>query len=130
MAIAFVCGPYFDRELPDGSFLKKEDNVWMARHVAIELWKRDIAVICPHLNTQDFETEVSDDSIFVRGYLEIIRRIIDLMILLPNWQFSANSCREREEALRFKIPVYNDLDDFLRSREEKPSGTLVPDKEI
>jgi len=122
MTTAFVCGPYFDRELPDGSFLKKEDNVWMARHVAIELWKRDIAVICPHLNTQDFETEVSDDSVFVRGYLELIRRSIDLMIVLPNWQFSENSCREREEALRFKIPIYNSLDDFLRSREEKPLG--------
>ena len=118
MTTAFVCGPYFDRELPDGSFLKKEDNVWMARHVAIELWKRDIAVICPHLNTQDFETEVSDDSIFVRGYLEIIRRIIDIVILLPNWQLSANSCREREEALRFKIPVYNTLDDFLNIKGE------------
>ena len=122
MTTAFVCGPYFDRELPDGSFLKKEDKVWMARHVAIELWKCDIAVICPHLNTQDFETEVSDDSVFVRGYLELIRRSIDLMIVLPNWQFSENSCREREEALRFKIPIYNSLDDFLRSREEKPLG--------
>jgi len=129
MAIAFVCGPYFDRELPDGSFLKKEDNIWYARYVAIELWKRGITVICPHLNSQDFETEVGDDSIFVRGYLEIIRRSIDLMILLPNWKFSANSCREREEALRFKIPVYNTLDDFLSIRGEKPSGTLVPDKE-
>jgi len=120
--IAFVCGPYFDRKLPDGSFLKKEDNVWYARYVAIELWKRDITVICPHLNTLDFETEVSDDSIFTRGYLEIIRRIIDIVILLPNWQLSADSHREREEALRFKIPVYNTLDDFLSIKGEKPLG--------
>ena len=109
--------------------MKKEDNVWYARYVAIELWKRGITVICPHLNSQDFETEVSDDFIFVRGYLEIIRRSIDLVILLPNWKFSANSCREREEALRFKIPVYNTLDDFLSIKEGKPSDTLVPDKE-
>ena len=128
--IAFVCGPYFTRKLPNEKFLKQEDNIWMARFVALELWKREIAVICPHLNSQDFETEVSDDSIFVRGYLEIIRRSIDLMIVLPNWQLSANSCREREEALRFKIPVYNTLDDFLNIKEGKPSGgTLAPDKE-
>jgi len=120
--IAFVCGPYFDRELPDGSFLKKEDNIWYARHVALALWERGITVICPHLNSQDFETEVSDDFIFVRGYLEIIRRTIDFMVLLPNWKFSANSCREREEALRCKIPVYNDLNDFLSFRGEKPLG--------
>ena len=116
--ICFVVGPYHDRELPNGEILKKEDNVWMARHVAIELWKRDITVICPHLNSQDFETEVSDDSIFVRGYLEIIRRSIDLMILLPNWEISENSKKEREEALRFKIPVYNTLDDFLNIKGE------------
>ena len=125
--IAFVCGPYFDRELPDGSFLKKEDNVWYARYVAIELWKRDITVICPHMNTLDFEGE--NDDVYVRGYLEIIRRSIDLMILLPNWKFSAHSCKEREEALRFKIPVYNTLDDFLSIKGEKPLGTLVLDKE-
>ena len=117
--IAFVCGPYFTRKLPNEKFLKQEDNIWMARFVALELWKREIAVICPHLNSQDFETEVSDDSIFVRGYLEIIRRSIDLMILLPNWEISENSKKEREEALRCKIPVCKDLNDFLRSRGEK-----------
>ena len=125
--IAFVCGPYHDRELPNGEILKKEDNVWMARFVAIELWKRGITVICPHMNTLDFEGD--NDDVYVKGYLEIIRRSVDLMILLPNWEFSANSCREREEALRCKIPAFNDLNDFLRSRGEKPSDTLVPDKE-
>ena len=117
--IAFVCGPYFTRKLPNEKFLKQEDNVWMARFVALELWKREIAVICPHLNSQDFETEIPDDSIFVRGYLEIIRRTIDFMVLLPNWEISENSKKEREEAIRCKIPVYLDLNDFLKSKGEK-----------
>ena len=107
--------------------MKKEDNVWYARYVAIELWKRGITVICPHMNTSDFEGD--NDDVYVRGYLEIIRRSIDFVVLLPNWKFSANSCRERNEAIGCKIPVFNDLNDFLRSRGEKPSGTSVPDKE-
>lgn len=118
--IGFIVGPYFTRELPNGQLLKKEDNIWAARHVSLELWKRGIPNICPHMNTQDFEQEEKEDSKFVTGYLQIIRRV-DFIILLPNWRRSANSVKEFAEAKACGLSVYHGLAEFL----EKARGEIL-----
>ena len=81
-------------------------NIAHARQVAIELWQQGYTVICPHLNTQNFEQDSNlKDEIYLDGDLEIILRC-DAVVMIPGWRDSAGACCEYDFALRHDIPVY------------------------
>jgi hypothetical protein len=71
--------------------------------VAVEYWKKGYAVICPHLNTHDFDDEVSYEDVLA-GDLEIVRRC-DVIVMLPDWENSNGAKQEYEEAKRWRLRV-------------------------
>ena len=57
---------------------------------AKELWDKDTAVVCPHLNSAYFE---HDPQIFLEGYLEIMTRC-DSVYMMKGFESSAGSVAE------------------------------------
>lgn len=61
-------------------------------------------MICPHLNTANFDGIVPDQN-FLDGTMEMMRRC-DLVVLLPGWGDSSGSIKEKSEADRLGTPTY------------------------
>ena len=95
MKVAYIVGPYRARTV-FGRML----NIYRARKVAIEYWQKGYVVICPHTNSAFFDGKAADD-IFLRGYLELIRRV-DVLIILPGWLKSTGSKGEHKLATKLR----------------------------
>jgi len=81
-------------------------NIATAMQVAIELWNDGHAVICPHLNTMDFEHYTNLDNVdFVELDLLIVERC-DGIVMLPGWKDSRGAVREWEHAMNNNVRVY------------------------
>lgn len=117
--LVFLAGPYFAYEI-NGQHYDKQDNIWRAKFAAIQLWKHGIPTICPHLNTLDFEYEVPDDDLFVKGYLDMLECCTHVIALI-NWQHSIHTKVELRLANELKIPVYYGVAEFLRSLNNAPA---------
>lgn len=83
MIVVYLAGPY-TADTPEGIAA----NIAVARKVAIELWEKGFAVICPHLNTAHFEVDCQCEYLdYVNGDLAIVERV-DAVVLLPGWRSS------------------------------------------
>jgi len=100
--VVYISGPYSN----GGGTI--EENITRARKVAIRYWEMGYTVICPHLNTINFENDCKLDwEDYVEGDLELIRRS-DIIIMLAGWGNSAGATTEHAEARRLnKIVVYD-----------------------
>jgi len=71
--------------------------------VARECWARGYAVICPHLNTIDFDNVLTREE-FIERDLEIVAKC-DAVLMLPNWEISEGAKEEKALAESLDIPV-------------------------
>jgi len=85
-----------------------EENLALARKVAIELWVKGYAVLCPHLNTAHFEEDCpATYEDYIRGDLEMVAAC-DAVVMLPGWEQSNGARLERMRALlQLSKPVYH-----------------------
>lgn len=104
--IIYTAGPYQDIKNHDGrTIISKKHNIKVARLIAMDLWDDGYTVICPHLNTLDFEyfTVVTNEG-FAEADLEIVSKM-DALVMLPNWYLSKGAVLEREHALEKGVKV-------------------------
>jgi len=104
--IVYTAGPYQSILNKDGkTIISKKHNLKVARNIAIDLWDEGYTVICPHLNTKDFEfyTCLTNEG-FVTSDLEIVS-LVDALVMLPNWYLSNGAVRERGHALESGVRV-------------------------
>ena len=99
MFVAYVAGPYRSEAVYD-----IEQNIQRAKRLAVELWKRGYAVICPHANSA-FMDGACDDETFLEGGLELLRRS-DFVVALNGWESSKGTRKELELAKSLGIPIY------------------------
>jgi hypothetical protein len=85
-------------------------NIRKAEAVALQVWRKGVACICPHKNTAFFGG-AADDSIWLEGDLEIIRRC-DALVCVEGWQTSKGSLNEIAAAKRDGVPVFECIEDF------------------
>lgn len=99
--LVYVSGRYSGKD-----WAEIEENIMRAKAVAVELWEKGHAVICPHLNTSHFEElcDLSHDD-YIAGDLNILTRC-DAIVMLPDWEHSQGACVEKALADRLDIPVY------------------------
>jgi hypothetical protein len=100
--IIYVSGAYMGKY--NGKSIN--NNIKLARKEAIKLWERGYTVICPHLNTQNFEKDCKctyDD--YLIGDCELIKRC-NGVLMLDNWKDSNGASIERQTALDYDIPVF------------------------
>jgi hypothetical protein len=104
--IVYTAGPYQEiRNYHGQCIISKKHNIKVARLIAMDLWDDGYIVICPHLNTLDFEyfTAGGNES-YAEGDLEIVARM-DALVMLPNWYLSKGAILEKEHAEKLNIPV-------------------------
>lgn len=99
--LVYVSGPYTANE--SGTI---EEHVDRAENIAIELWRKGHAVICPHSNTHFSGKKVDLAwNTWIEGDLNMIARC-DAMVLTEDWETSQGARIERQYALNLGIPVY------------------------
>ena len=100
--LIYISGAYMGKD--NGQSIDR--NIRLAREAAIELWEKGYTVICPHLNTQNFEKDctcIYED--YLIGDCEIVKRC-DGVFMLDNWEESNGASIEKQTALENGIPVF------------------------
>ena len=90
------------------------ENIRNAERLALEVWRRGAAAICPHANTAHFQ-DAAPDHVWLDGDLELLKRC-DAVLLTPDWERSNGACAEKATAEAARIPVLfsvADLEAFL-----------------
>jgi len=116
LKVAYVAGPY-----RADTIYGVAQNIQRARDVALRLWKLGYATICPHSNTAFFDG-ACDDSVWLSGYLEILRRC-DFVVVLDGWEKSEGATKEVRVANTNGIPVYPES--WVEEQERKDRGRPV-----
>ena len=106
MKLAFICAPYRAEDHNE-----VHENIQRARSMAIALWKRGYAVICPHLNSA-FMSGAVEEGVFLEGAREMLRRC-GLVIYTGE---SAGVRLEIALAFELDMPVYR-YDEFIATGE-------------
>jgi hypothetical protein len=101
-----------------------EENIIIAREYAIRIWDLGYSVICPHLNTAEFENDCKNTTYedFIQGDLEIIARC-DTVFMMASWVKSMGANREREQAFKIGKPVFNSFKELEKWGNEKTRQT-------
>lgn len=100
MKLIYVAGPY-----TAPTHYQVTQNIRAAEEVAVELWRRGFAVICPHKNTAMLDGAVEDGEKWLQGGLEMLRRC-DAVVVVEGWEGSEGTKREIEEARALGMRVY------------------------
>ena len=83
-----------------------DENIALARKVAIEVWESGNVALTPHLNTAHFEQDCKcsyDD--YMNGYLDLVWKC-DAILMLPGWEQSNGAIKELNLARKELIPEY------------------------
>lgn len=105
MKLCYIAGPYRGKsKIKIINWLQRQRNIRRARKAAEKLWKMGYAVLCPHLNTSNFDGLMPDET-FLDGTLEMMKRC-DLVVLVKGWEKSSGTLNEIKTAKTLKIPVY------------------------
>jgi hypothetical protein len=98
MRVVYVAGKYRGNV---------DENIAHAKREAIKLWGQGYAVICPHLNTANFDG-LCPDAVWLEGDLEIIKRLnpaMDIIYMLKGWEDSKGATKEYELALQMGLSI-------------------------
>ena len=85
---------------------EKRANIWHALRVSVRLWELGFFVICPHLNTANFEFYTDlDESVWLEGGLEMLSRC-DCVFMLSNWRQSKGAVVEYNLACKLGKEIF------------------------
>lgn len=106
MKVIYVAGPFRARNANGtNSAWGTQQHVMRAMELALEIWKRGHAAICPHANTMFFQDSAGcADDVWLYGDLELLRRC-DAVLMVPGWEKSQGATAEKEVAESRGIPV-------------------------
>ena len=120
MKVVYVAGPF-----RGPNSWEIEQNIRRAETLALEVWKRGVAAICPHTNTRFYQGAAPDD-LWLNGDLEILGRC-DAILMTEDWQRSSGARAEHDYAIQHVIPVLyslTGLDRYLEQEGVNPVATL------
>ena len=126
--VVFVCGPF--RAGPHGTV---KQHVKRAEEAALEIWKMGAVVLCPHLNTANFDGLLPDER-FLEGAIELMARS-DSVYMLQNLEFSIGAKRERAIAQERGMRIFGDyellrkwINEKLAALNPRPGHGSIPSK--
>lgn len=85
MKLLYIAAPYRSKTI-----IGLQQNISDARTMAMYYWNKNYAVICPHLNSVNFDGLLPDKT-FLQGTLLMLSKC-DVIAMHPNWEQSSG-CR-------------------------------------
>jgi hypothetical protein len=110
LKIVYIAGPY----IGNGHYLTVERNIREAEAFAIELTKRRIGFLCPHLNSAHFQIKTDAPASFWYEMDLAILLHCDGIAFSPRWQESSGCKLEMEYAKKNGIQIFywDELDEI------------------
>jgi len=90
-------------------------NIARAEAIAMKYWKLGYGVVCPHKNTEFMDNDEVSDEIFLLADFKIIRRCIDIMVMVPGWKDSDGAKKEHEYAKSLGIPIIYETESTIKN---------------
>lgn len=103
--VIYIAGPY-RAETERGVVL----NIRKAEDLALEVWRRGHAVLCPHKNTALLGGACPDET-WLRGDITLMLRC-DAVLLVEGWERSSGTRAEVDAARAAGLPVFEALDEL------------------
>lgn len=118
----YISGKYTGQDLFD-----TEQNIAVAKKVAIELANRKIKFFCPHTHSARFCCYCPnvEKDFWMDLDLAVVKRLTNCMVMvgdsiegemipISNWKNSKGAIREKELALSLEQPVFDNLNNFFK----------------
>ena len=99
MKLLYIAAPY-----RANTTIKIQHNIYQASLMAQYYWLKGFAVICPHLNTTNFDG-LTQDHVFLKGAMTMLSKCSDIA-LHPNWLASTGCGDEYEYANKNKLIIH------------------------
>ncbi len=108
--ILYVSGPLRAKDAEHGPFTPHQmhKNIRIAEHWAKVGWKAGWAVICPHLNTLNFDGIGIPSNAFIEGDLTMIQRFApqrDAILMCQGWHESEGAIIEHNAAVDHDLHI-------------------------
>jgi len=86
-----------------------EKNIEKAAQVSAKLWDIGFTVICPHMNTANFEhrCKITGWEDFLEGDLVLLKDC-NMLVVLDDWEESKGARKEVKAAKEWGIPIYSE----------------------
>ena len=87
MKLLYIAAPYKAKTI-----VNLQQNIHEAKLMAMYYWNKGYAVICPHLNSANFDG-LCEDKIFLQGTMLMLSKC-DAIAMHPNWEQSSGCVNE------------------------------------
>lgn len=109
MKIVYIAGPYTGPTHGPESYVEISHNIINARGWAIKVMRLGNCVaLTPHLNSAHMECDFNFPDFWYAADLELLKRC-DAIFLIPGWERSKGSVKEKDFAITNNIPTFEDL---------------------
>jgi hypothetical protein len=105
MKLLYVAAPYKAKTI-----VNLQQNIYDAKLMAMYYWNKGYAVICPHLNSANFDGLIPDEK-FLEGTKLMLSKC-DVIAMHPNWKQS-KGCIDEQVCASFKEILYPDWTDVI-----------------
>ena len=99
MKLLYIAAPYRAKKV-----VQLQQNIHEARLMSQYYWTQGYAVICPHLNSANFD-ELMPDKVFLQGTMLILSRC-DSIAMHPDWEQSIGCISEHDYAYDHKYEIF------------------------
>lgn len=106
MKVIYIAGPF----KAENSW-QVEQNVRRAEEIALEVWRLGAVAVCPHTNTRFFLGTLPDVAVYVKGYIELVKRC-DAVLTVSGYEWSHGAGLELDAAEAEGKPVFHNLGDL------------------
>ncbi len=108
MKLLYIAAPYRAKTI-----CSLQQNISDARLMAMYYWNKGYAVICPQLNSANFDGLIPDENFLLGTKLMLTK--CDIIAMHPNWEQSAG-CRDEHAYMKWrdsKEVLYPEWDEIL-----------------
>lgn len=108
MKIVYIAGKY---QAPHLNGVRI--NVLRAEALAMAYWAKGYGVICPHKNCNLIECPGLTEEQIMEAFFTIIRRCVDVMVMIPGWQDSRGATQEHDLAKALGIEIIYETEEII-----------------
>ena len=99
MHLLYIAAPYRATTIN-----KLQHNIYEASKMAQYYWHQGFAVICPHMNSANFDGLISD-KVFLSATMLMLSKCSHIAIH-PTWTESSGSIEEYEYAIKHELTIH------------------------